>query len=431
MAEIKLKAILRAYTKTPFYNDFVRDVYSQKDVLPDTQYVRVYKENSEVEEDSPDRYTGEWVALDTALLEKPLEEFRNDVEKLNVRLHTIDVKVDLISRKLIFTTCDGLEFSYELPGVAVDYTTIKTDAYGRLSTIDVPDEQTIKEVDIEWENTDEEGNPVPNEYGITGKTSGKLRVTGIYVEDSKLILSGNELNKRLLTAEKNIKDLETYTQGTGGHLDPTNLGYLYRLNPSDDNYDPAEAEQRNIKLNTYAYTQLNSDGSNTPIRIPDQTKVQNSYDGILWVYIEEDNFWYNNGSDIVVQANNDGVLGVITGSLDKFKGKVENDATISINGLQEEFEKVVYSTGNETQPEPNSFVRRTTTGTVKVAESIESDDAINRGEFEAWQEATDISAGKIVEIVNALYFPEIGDVDGDGDIDIDWGPNSLDDGILG
>lgn len=48
-----------------------------------------------------------------------------------------------------------------------------------------------------------------------------------------------------------------------------------------------------------------------------------------------------------------------------------------------------------------------------------------------WQEATDISAGRIIEIVNALYFPEIGDVDGDGDIDVDWGPNSLDDGILG
>jgi len=68
MAEIKLKAILSAYSKSPLYEDFVRDIYSQSNVMPNTQYVRMYNETN-------GEYVGEWVPLDTSLLKESLENY--------------------------------------------------------------------------------------------------------------------------------------------------------------------------------------------------------------------------------------------------------------------------------------------------------------------------------------------------------------------
>ena len=429
--QIKLKAILKAYSKSPLYNDFVRDIYSQSNVSAGTQYVRVYKEILDNDGNASNVYTGEWVPLDTTLLDKSLKEYQEQVKSLENNLDNINVSINLQTNKLKFVDGNGKVYFYELPDSKVDYNTINVNDNYILYVVDTPDGKTLKETDIIYEYMDENNNPLPNEYGIISKKSGKLRVTGIYIEDTDAIISGTELNSRLLKAEKDIRDLENYTQGIGGALDPINLGYLYRLNPDDEGYDPSNAEIRNEKLNNYAYTQLNSNGSNTPIAIPDQTKIQNKYDGILWVYIEKDHYWYNNGADVVVQANNEGVLGVITGSQEKFKAYILDDGTVSINGLQEEFDKVIYDENASVTPDNNTYVKRSLTGQIKAIESIEDDDVINQGQFNKWQEDISVSHNDILSIVNSLYFPEFGDSDGDGDIDIDWAPpTSLDDGVL-
>lgn len=425
--QIRLKAMLRAYSKTPFYNDFVRDIYSQPDTQSNIQYVREYHEVLD-ENGNPiaGEYTGKWVALDTSLLKESLENYQNEVNNFKKQLNTINVAIDPLTNRLIFIDSNGMLSHYELPDAKVDYTTININKDYRLYSVDTPDNITLKEVDVIYENMDGEGNPLPNYYGVISKLSGKLRVEGIYANENRII-TGNDI----LRIEKNIRDLEAYTQGMGGALDPINLGYLYRLNPDDEGYDSTQAEERNSKLNQYAYTQLNSDGSSAPIAIPDQTKIQNKYDGILWVYIEADNYWYNNGTDVVVQANNEGVLGVITGSLDKFKAFINNDGTVSINNLEEEFNKLVYSENASVEPLNNTYVKRTETGAIKAAQAIQDDELITQGQFNQWQEDISVNADEILNIVNSLYFPEFGDADGDGDIDIEWAPpTSLDDGVL-
>ena len=398
MSTIKLKAILRAYSKSPIYDDFIRDVFAQEGTSSNTQYVRVYNETFDANGNPiSGNYTGEWVPLDTSLLEKPLKDFEYQVKELNKNLDTIHVSIDIITNKLKFVDGNGIVSYYELPSAKVDYKTINIDheTY-RMYTVDTPDESTLKEVDIVYENgLDINGNPIPNHYGIVSKVSGKLRVEGIYVKDTDKIISGNELNDRLLKAEKNIRDLEDYTQGTGGYLDPINLGYLYRLNPDDDGFDILQAQERNTRLSHYAYTQLNNDNSYTPVAIPDQTKIQNTYDGILWVYIESENFWYNNGTDIVVQANNNGVLGVVTGSLDKFKANIDEDGTISINNLQEEFNQVIYSKEASIDPLENTYAKRSSTGQIKANDPKEEDDVATLRYIERWYASNKITNEQI------------------------------------
>ena len=618
MANIKLKAILRAYSKLPFYNDFPRDVYSQEGVEPGVQYVRVYHETLD-DEGNPisGEYTGEWVALDTALLEKSLKEYQEQVEGFETALETISVSIDYINNTLIFTKMvDGKEIvtHLTLPEANLDNKTINKNDIGQLYVVDTPDEKTLKEVDVIYETTDENGNPIPNEYGVVGnKISGKLRVTGIYVESDGTIISGSNLSRRLKDAEKNIEDLEAYTQGKGGHLDPYNFGVLYPLNPDDSGYSPTKAAERNNRLNNYAYTQLNKDessieydnftlnpaiinekkangkvigysgkydyrglgeyrvgdtltfkfrgqnipnvglfvnkngvnpigggtentgiflqtsghgsvtynkllyvtgpylvdaggaeyyssipnftyrewlGSNKelgvdtsyivdgvglshfgiemldentdyvyrittsstgsadtvnirctlnsivggkeifisyfmntithyldslenryavvygtgdfysknsnvntgkiinfkipkiiPVEIPNQTKVQNTYDGVLWVYVEgetaDTSYWLNSGRDVVVVANNYGVLGVVTGSLDQYKGKIESDGTISINGLKEKLDNIITDDLTSVDPTANSLAKRTEKGQLKTNDPIEDNDSIN------------------------------------------------------
>ena len=394
--QIRLKAILRAYSKVPFYDDFIRDLPSQEGTLPGTQYVRVYNEIFD-NEGNPitGKYTGEWVALDTALLEKPLKEFEAQVLDLNKDLDNVQVSVDLQTNKLKFVDGNGIVSYYELPNAKVDYNTININENYRMYAVDTPDGATIKEVDTVYEHMDDKGNPLPNYYGIISKVSGKLRAEGIYITDTDSIISGNELNSRLSKAEKNIKDLENYTQGTGGNLDPVNLGWLYRLNPTDDKYDIIQAQERDLILNNYAYTQLNTDGSNSPIKIPDQTKIQNLYDGILWVYIEKDNIWINEGADTVVQANNDGVLGVVTGSSENFKANIDSDGTISINGLEEEFSKVIYDENSSVDPIDSTYVKRSSTGQIKANTPVENDDVVTLNYLETSYASNRITSEQI------------------------------------
>ena len=374
MANIKLKATLRAYAKTPFYNDFVRDIFSQEDTTASTQYVRVFTQSLDAEGNI--KNVGEWIPLDTALLEKPLEDFQQQVILLKQGVNTISVRVDEKSNQLVFVDSTGKTYYSYLPQSKTDGKTIKVNDLYNLYVVDTPDNETLKITDIIYKNgVDNNGVPIPDpDTGIISKVSGKIRVEGIYVNTISAILSGDDIYSRLTRAESNIKDLEDSAKGLSGALTPVNLGFLYRLNANDEGYNVNQALLRDAKLNEYAYTQLNNDGSNTPIAIPDQTKIQNLYDGIVWVYVEASNTWINEGADVVVQANNDGVLGVVTGSLKDFEGKINPDGTISINGLEDEFSKVIYENSSSINPDNNSIVRRSTTGQIKAENPIEDND---------------------------------------------------------
>ena len=383
MAEIKLTATLRAYSKTPFYNDFIRDIYSQQETSSNTIYVRTYKEV--VDSEGNINNIGEWVPLDVSTLDKPLEEYNQELSSLKESINKISIKIDNKTNALIFTDSLGRQYITYLPEAQVDGTTIKLNDDHKAYIIDTPDGETLKISNIIYKNgVGEDGIPIadPN-TGIIEKLSGKIRVEGIYVKDIDSVVSANELYHKLQTIEKNVADLEEYTQGTGGFLDPYNFNVS--LSTLDNDY-------KNSLLNQEAYNQLS--GGN-PELIPDQTKIKNLFDKHIWIYIQDANNWVDDGADSIVQASNDGVLGAVTGSKENLKGYINADGTISINNLKEEFSRVIYTSQASVDAVNDSYVKRSTTGQIKARDPEAADDVTTLGYLEAFYASNKITDEQI------------------------------------
>ena len=76
--------------------------------------------------------------------------------------------------------------------------------------------------------------------------------------------------------------------------------------------------------------------------VPTGTKIKNTFDNHIWI-LNRITFegltsakWEDFGSDNICTASNDGVYGLVTGSLDRLKGHIDLKGNISINGLEEE-----------------------------------------------------------------------------------------------
>ena len=357
MPQINLKAKLQAYSKVPFHNDLVRE--APKD---NGSYVRK---------------NGEWIGLDTTFLQDSLEDFRNEVIKLEGVVTNINVDFSIEKDKLIFVSSSGLSKEIALPKTKIDNDTIGYNKEGQLYQLDVPDGTTIKVVNEIYSQNVED-------IALRDKVSGQLRVEAIYVSDDEKVLSGQEIYNKLNRLEKNVSDLESYTQGTGGFLDPYNFGNLISYTN----------EEKNNLLFDYAYEQLH--GGEVRV-IPDQTKVKNTYDGHIWVYVQSTNIWIDEGADTIVTANNDGILGAVTGVRynpndinTKFKISIDADekgnslGTMTVNGLEEAFDSVVYQSDSDEEIGFNTYVRRTQTGQIKAADPIEDDDVMTQKSFNEW-----------------------------------------------
>lgn len=422
MPTINLNAKLQAYSRAPFYGDYIRQPSGELGDAFDPNIIYVLKD-------------GKWIDLAEAASDigASIDELRNYIQQIENNLgediRTVSCSIDYAKQSLKFIDSNGQEYFYTLPGAKTDGITIGLNSDNLLETLDRPDEETIKVVDVVYADDD---------LGVdTRKISGKLRAQALfYNEDPKVGLSEEEaelfdskylsgydikgkfdsLQASLSKAEKNIRDLEAYTQGKGGFLDPYN--FMEALGK-------VEEQTRNATLNQYAYNQL-SNGE--PAQIPDQTKVKNTFDGHIWVYVQETNTWLDEGADTVVTANNEGVLGSVTGieydptdintkfkiSIDKEYNSVDKSwqstGTMTVNGLAEEFDKVIYKTETDSDSaEPNTYVRRTADGTIITAASKEDSEAVNQGQINSWIHENEITSAEIIAIVNDIYLPEIGD----------------------
>lgn len=387
MPIINLKATLQAYSKAPFYGDYIR----QPEFI-----VENYDKNFFYV-----MHDGQWVDLVEAssALGMSIEELVEQITTLNNKIfgkngvvENIDVIID--RNKLIFTDGNGVEKTYILPLSRVDDDSIGLNADFQLTTLNKPDNKTLKIVDVEY---DDDGVSVV-------KKSAKLRVDAIYDADSKTYLDGSELNTTLKRFDKTIKSLEEYTLGTGGFLDPYNFGNL--------NIDK---DKRNSILNNQAYEQL-FDG--IPRQIQDQTKIKNIYDGHIWVYIQKDNTWIDEGADTIVNANNDGVLGAVTGiaydpsnSETKFKVSIDVDdngistGKMSVNGLIEEFEEVAYKNEFKADSVAYSYVKRTDTGAIAASDALNSNEAVTLNQINQLLNNLQLTDSDIHNLVQDIYIP--------------------------
>ena len=361
MPNIQLKAQLQAYSRAPYYSDYIRE--APKDNL---SYIRK---------------NGEWVVLDE-FTKEALKEFQQQIQSLEDQVGTIDIYSN--DENIVFVLPSGESRYITFPALRVDNITIGADENGTLYQIDVPDKKTINIVDETYA-------PAENGFGAPRKTSGKLRADALWVgKDSNnqdLYITGISLQSIITRLEKNVSDLENTLQGTGGYLDPYRFYYDGTYNLNNVSLSNLHPSVKDGILTKYAKDQLNG------VTPKDQTKIKDLYENKIWVF--SNGTWVDNGEDSVVIANNSGVLGSVKGVTynpndvtTKFKISIDTDnygrpsGIMSVNGLEDEFGKVIYKSdlgGDGVQG--NDIVVRTSDGTIKANDPIEDDDVVTQGAF--------------------------------------------------
>lgn len=129
-----------------------------------------------------------------------------------------------------------------------------------------------------------------------------------------------------------ISDLLTRTRGLGGYINAYNFK---KATPTQD------------ELSNYALTQIPS--ITTKEQIFNQTKVKNLFDGNVWILTNTPDSvpavfeWVNKGTDVISDANNDGLHGLVTGSYEELEGRIDVLGHITINGLEEKFTSITDS----------------------------------------------------------------------------------------
>ena len=410
MPKIKLNAKLKAYSKAPFYGDYVRN---PKNILTD------YDPNiGYVLKD------GIWIDVselisETGLSIKELNQIIKDVQiNLTAKLDQIKCFVDYSNHSIVFIDNSGNEYTYVLPTAASDNKTVGMNDENLIAVLDTPDNKSIKVVDIIYTED--------NLGTTTRKESGKLQAYSLYAaedptknlsEDDKdsyndNYLSGFSIKNRLKKVEQTIADLEQYTQGIGGFIDP------YRFFPDvDEKYNPynqplntLNENVRNLVLTKYALSKFDQSSDFKP-----QTKVKDLYDNSIWVW--NGSTWVNEGKDTIVNATNTGVLGAVTGVTydsnnpdTKFKISIGVDSygisngIMSVNGLEDEFNKVIYKGFEDSQVTPNSYVQRTGSGTILSSPSTNDSEVVNQGQFNQWESSVaKLTAQDIASIVQSNF----------------------------
>jgi hypothetical protein len=81
--------------------------------------------------------------------------------------------------------------------------------------------------------------------------------------------------------------------------------------------------------------------------IPNGTKIKNTFDNHIWVFnrVSVSGLttckWQGFGSDTICVASNDGVYGLVTGSDERYEGKIDLRGIITINGLKEDIQSLM------------------------------------------------------------------------------------------
>lgn len=366
MPQIKLNATLQAYSKAPFYSDWVRDVSAQNGSYEPIQeilnsdgsvakiaWVRALNNKNEYQ----------WYPIDvTALDASAIEELRQQLFQYGTSLEE-NLEGIYLSAPYLDEATNNLVLSFynkfgwinnegvkeyvrtiSLPGVYPDnrYIYKNLDAGNTLTLVNTEDNATIKVVP--------KGNPTIAYDQINQPVMiqpGAYQVEGIHVDNpvskwaTGSILTGKNLDNALLQHDIEIEDLKQIVQGKAGFLDPIDTEFIW-----DGTGDREEAFQTFLTKN--ALTQLFGDNINVDItNIPDQTKV--IYKNHVYTFTLTHLLWQDSGMDVVVEANNGGVFGVVTGdATTPYKVKVEADGTMSVNELENSLDLKVSIINNTT-----------------------------------------------------------------------------------
>ena len=181
-------------------------------------------------------------------------------------------------------------------------------------------------------------NPLDFEIDPKNKISLKP-IKHLELSDGKK-LSADKINNDLENATYSIGSLTYKIDSIVKKLNSVN-GYVVSNNFGTDK--PSQEKLTSFVLNCISI----SKNEVTKDLIPNGTKIKNTYDNHIWIInrISIDGLttikWEDFGSDNICIASNNGVHGLVTGSQNKFRGYVDINGVISINGLEEELNSII------------------------------------------------------------------------------------------
>lgn len=149
-----------------------------------------------------------------------------------------------------------------------------------------------------------------------------------------LVDDRSKLNSELLQSIKNkVEHLQKQAETTNGYIASNNF---MSNNPTQD------------QLTNFVIECLQLDTSvNGKENIPNGTKIKNTFDNHIWVFnrVSVSGLttckWQDFGSDTICVASNDGVYGLVTGSDERYEGKIDLRGIITINGLKEDIQSLM------------------------------------------------------------------------------------------
>lgn len=189
----------------------------------------------------------------------------------------------------------------------------------------------------------------PDETTLDVNESNKLQVIGLLKEDGTVLNATNiiesdtkhtnditAINEHLSDIDElnvvqgnKIYTLETITKGMGGYLNSYDFGKTVTQE----------------KLTNYALQDIDETDRT---KIFNGTKVINLHDNHIWVLTNTPDSepavfsWEDLGAvQNVSDATNDGIHGLVTGSYNEWEGSIDLLGHISINGLEENFDKLI------------------------------------------------------------------------------------------
>ena len=163
----------------------------------------------------------------------------------------------------------------------------------------------------------------------------EINATGFLLNNGNHV-SADRIHDDLTVVLYSTKSLTYKVDSIIKKLNNTN-GYLASNNFKKE--DPSQEQLTNFAISCISNA---TDSAITKEKIPNGTKIKNTFDNHIWVFnhIFHNGLtiykWEDFGSDNVCIANNSGVLGLVAGSQEKYRGFVDIKGSISINGLEEE-----------------------------------------------------------------------------------------------
>ena len=275
-------------------------------------------------------------------------ELTNNIAEVKRHARQISINYDEENKEVTFTNYDGGTNSFIVPKVDEDTLTYKDTDHITLKKVYV-DEETISglgtsESPLEITNKPDEltiktdknsaqiyAGAIRDDAGVI--TPQYIRGTNANTEseierlDNKIDATKEQLEEVNSNQQDKIDYLLIRTAGTGGYLNAYNFGTA----------TPTQEE-----LTQYAIQDIGNITSQSEIY--NGTKVKNLYDNHIWVFNDDpdlQNPWSDQGTDpIILDANNDGLHGLVTGSYEDLEGFIDIKGHITINGLKEKLNSI-------------------------------------------------------------------------------------------